>query len=95
MDGRTLQSSPGSGGRAGCDGYKRKKGSKVNVAVDTLDHLLAVLVTPADAQERTQVAEPAKQVQAATQRSVHLAYVDQDYTAKGWRTRRYKGDVEL
>ena len=80
FDGRTLQSSPESGGRAGYDGYKRKKGSKVHVAVDTLGHLLAVLVTPANAQERTQVAELTKQVQAATQRSVHLAYVDQGYT---------------
>ena len=26
FDGRTLQSSPESGGRAGYDGYKRKKG---------------------------------------------------------------------
>ena len=39
-DGRTLQSSPESGVRAGYDGYKRKKGSKVHVAVDTLGHLL-------------------------------------------------------
>ena len=36
LDGRTLQSSPESGGRAGYDGHKRKKGSKVHVAVDTL-----------------------------------------------------------
>lgn len=82
FDGRTMQSSPESGGRAGYDGYKRKKGSKVHVAVDTLGHLLAVLVTPANAQERAQVAELAKQVQTATQRSVHLAYVDQGYTGQ-------------
>ena len=82
FDGRTLQSSPESGGRAGDDGYKRKKGSKVHVAVDTLGHLLAVLVTPASEQERAQVGELAKQVQEATQRSVHLAYVDQGYTGQ-------------
>ena len=82
FDGRTLQSSPESGGRAGDDGHKRKKGSKVHVAVDTLGNLLAVLVTPANAQERAQVGELAKQVQAATQRSVHLAYVDQGYTGE-------------
>jgi hypothetical protein len=28
--------------RAGYDGYKRMKGRKVHMAVDTLDHLLAV-----------------------------------------------------
>ncbi|MBE7158089.1 MAG: IS5 family transposase [Rhodospirillales bacterium] len=80
FDGRTMQSSPESGGRAGYDGHKRKKGSKVHVAVDTLGHLLALLVTPANEQERAQVGELAKQVQAATQRSVELAYVDQGYT---------------
>lgn len=57
LDGRTLQSSPESGGRAGYDGYKRKKGSKVHVAVDTLGNLLAVAVTPANEQERAQVDE--------------------------------------
>jgi transposase len=47
FDARTLQSSPESGERAGYDGHKRRKGSKVPIAVDTLGHLLAVLVTPA------------------------------------------------
>jgi transposase len=52
MDGRTLQSTCESGPRAGYDGYKRKKGSKVHMAVDTLGHLLALRVTPANEQER-------------------------------------------
>ncbi len=52
LDGRTMQSSPESGARAGYDDYKRRKGSKVHMAVDTLGHLLAVLVTPANEQER-------------------------------------------
>ena len=82
MDGRTLQSSPENGGRAGYDGYKRKKGSKVHVAVDTLGNLLAVAVTPANEQERAQVGELAAQVQAATGQSVELAYVDQGYTGE-------------
>ena len=82
MDGRTLQSSPESGGRAGYDGYKRKKGSKVHVAVDTLGHLLALMVTPANEQERAQVGELAAQMQTATDQSVELAYVDQGYTGR-------------
>ena len=82
LDGRTLQSSPESGGRTGCDGYKRKKGSKVHLTVNTLGHLLALLVTPASEQERAQVGELARQVQRATQRRVKLAYVDQGYTGK-------------
>src|SRR3954469_22233063 len=55
FDGRTLQSTPESGTRAGFDGAKRKQGSKVHMAVDTLGHLLALHVTPANEQERAQV----------------------------------------
>jgi transposase len=80
VDSRTLQSSPESGGRAGYDGAKRKKGSKTHVAVDTLGHLLAVLVTPANAQDRAQVADLAQQVQALTGQHVEVAFVDQGYT---------------
>lgn len=60
IDRRTLQSTPESGGRAGYDGGKRKKGSKVQIAVDTLGHLLGLLVTPANEQDRTQVQELAR-----------------------------------
>jgi hypothetical protein len=48
IDSRTLQSTPDSGHRAGHDGAKRRKRSKVHIAVDTLGHLLALHVTPAD-----------------------------------------------
>lgn len=46
IDSRTLQSTSESGGRAGYDGTKRRKGSKVHIAVDTLGHLLALTITP-------------------------------------------------
>ena len=80
LDSRTLQSTPESGARAGYDGAKRRKGSKVHLAVDTLGHLLALRVTPADEQDRDQVGKLAKEVQEVTDRSVELAYVDQGYT---------------
>jgi transposase len=80
LDARTLQSSPESGGRAGYDGHKKRKGSKVHVAVDTLGHLLALVVTPADEQERAQVATLAEAVQDATHEAVEVAFVDQGYT---------------
>lgn len=82
LDSRTLRSTPGSGSRAGYDGAKRRKGSNLHVAVDTLGELLAVKVTPADAQDRAQVAELAEQVQKLTGESVQLAYVDQGYTGE-------------
>ena len=80
LDGRTIQSTPESGSRAGYDGHKRRNGSKTHIAVDTLGHLLALRVTPANASERDQVAALAAEVQAATGQTVTLAYVDQGYT---------------
>jgi len=46
VDSRTLQSTPELGARAGYDGAKRGKASKVHIAVDTLGQLLALTVTP-------------------------------------------------
>ena len=80
LDSRTLRSSPESGHRAGYDGAKRKKGSKIHIAVDTLGHLLAAHVTSATDQDRAQVGVLAKAVQEATGESVDLAFVDQGYT---------------
>lgn len=80
FDGRTVQSTPESGERAGYDGHKRKKGSKIHMAVDTLGLLLAAHVTPANEQERAQVKELAQAVQEVTQNSVQVAFVDQGYT---------------
>ena len=82
FDSRTLQSSPESGGRAGYDGHKRKRGSKTHIAVDTLGHLLALHVTPANEQDRAQVEELAQQVQEVTGQSVEVAFVDQGYTGE-------------
>lgn len=82
LDGRTVQSTPESGAHSGYDGYKRRKGSKVHIAVDTLGHLLAVHVTPANEQERAQVGVLAEAVQAATGENVDLAFVDDGYTGK-------------
>ena len=80
FDGRTLQSTPESGDRAGYDGAKKKKGSKVHAAVDTLGNLLALKITAANEQERAQVAELAEKVQEVTGGTVEIAYVDQGYT---------------
>jgi transposase len=82
FDSRTLQSTPESGGRAGYDGAKRRKGSKAHMAVDTLGHLLALHVTAADEQDRARVKQLAEDVQAATGDSIRLAFVDQGYTGE-------------
>ncbi len=80
MDSRTIQSTPESGARAGFDGHKKRKGSKVHAAVDTLGHLLALVVTPANEQDRAQVGQLAAAVQEAVAEPVKLAFVDQGYT---------------
>ncbi len=82
FDSWTLQSTPESGARAGYDGHKRKKGSKLHAAVDTLGHLLALHVTPADQQDRAQVGELAQAVQEETGQQVEVAFVDQGYTGE-------------
>jgi len=80
MDGRTLQSTPESGARAGYDGAKKKNGTKVHIAVDTMGNLLALKVTAANEQERAQVAELAAKLQEVTGGTVETAFVDQGYT---------------
>lgn len=82
LDSRTMQSSPESGVRAGYDGAKKRRGSKVHVAVDTLGHLLALRVTPANEGDRAQVEALARQVQQVTGHNVQVAYVDAGYTGE-------------
>jgi transposase len=82
FDSATRQSTPESGHRAGYDGYKRRKGSKIHLAVDTLGELLALLVTPANAQDRAQVAALTAAVQEVTGQHVEVGFVDQGYTGE-------------
>jgi transposase len=79
LDARTLRSTTESGNRAGYDGGKKKRG-KVHIAVDTLGHLLALVVTPANDQDRDQVRQLAIKVQEATGKNVTIAFADQGYT---------------
>jgi transposase len=95
LDGRTLQSTPESGSRAGYDGAKKKKGSKVHLAVDTLGNLLALKVTAANEQERAQVGELAKKVQEVTGGTVEIGYVDQGYTGEAAAVQAEKEGIKL
>jgi transposase len=95
LDGRTLQSTPESGDRAGYDGAKKKHGSKVHAAVDTMGSLLALKVTAANEQEREQVAELAAKVQEVTGGTVNVAFVDQGYTGEKAAKQARKNGIEL
>jgi transposase len=50
------------------------------MAVDTLGHLLALHVTPANVDDRAEVGRLAEAIQDATGENVTLAFVDQGYT---------------
>lgn len=95
MDSRTLQSTPESGERAGYDGAKRRKGSKVHLAVDTLGHLLTLHVTAADEQDRAQVDQLAQAVQQVTGDTVEVAFVDQGYTGDNAANQAAKHGIDL
>lgn len=82
LDSRTLRSTPESGPRAGYDGAKRKKGSKLHMAVETFGLLLALHVTPANRDDRVEVGRLAAAIQEVMEESVELAYVDQGYTGE-------------
>jgi transposase len=94
FDSRTLQGSVENGNRGGYDGHKKRKGPKLHLAVDTLGEFLALVVTPANVQDRTQVEELAARVQEATGGTIEVGFVDQGYTgedaiqaAAGWGIR--------
>ena len=95
FDSRTMQSTPESGEHAGYDGHKKRKGSKIHLAVDTLGHLLALHVTPANEQERAQVQILSEKVQEVPGNSVEIAYVDQGYTGENAERAAKQAGIQL
>lgn len=95
FDGRTRQSTPESGHRAGYDGAKKRKGSKAHIAVNTLGHLLSVVITPANEQERAQVGELCQQVQEITGQTIEVGFGDQGYTGKAPEYEAAVHDIDL
>jgi transposase len=85
FDARTLQSTVESGSRASHDGHERREDSKAHIAVDMLGHMLALMVTASDEQERGQVTASARTVQEATGETVEPTYVDRGTRARSRR----------
>ena len=67
---------------SGATSYKRRKATQLHIASDTLGNLLAVHVTLASDQARTQVGVLSANVQVATKKTIKLAYADEGYTGK-------------
>jgi hypothetical protein len=95
VDSRTLQSTPESGVRVGWDGAKRRKGTKIHLAVDTLDHLLALHVTPTNERDRVQVEELVEAVQQERGETVEVAFVDQGHTVEAPRQAAADRGIQL
>jgi transposase len=95
VDSRTLRSSPESGERAGYDGAKRKRGSKLHLAVDTMGHLLALHVTPASADDRAEVGRLLDAAQEAVQGNLEVAFADAGYNGEKAAAAANKQGVEL
>lgn len=95
MDSRTLQSTPESGGRAGYDGGKRRKGSKIHAAVDTMGNVMTLLVTPGNEQDREQVYDLCREVQQVTGDHIDVVIADQGYTGEQPQIDASLNDVEL
>jgi transposase len=95
IDARTLQSTPESGSRAGFDGNKKKNGSKIHIAVDTLGNLLTLIVTPANDQERALVAQLTKQLKEETGENVKKVFADQGYTGEQAQSAAKQNGIEL
>ena len=78
LNGRTLHSSCERGPRTGYGGDKRKRASKVHMAVNTLGHWLAAHVTLVNEQVRAG-SGVGTSGQLVSGQSVKLAFADQGY----------------
>lgn len=63
--------------------------------MDTLGHLLALKVTAAHEQERAQVGDLVKAIQATTGDKVEVAFVDQGYTGQEPATQAAESGIRL
>ncbi len=95
VDACTLRSSPEGGERAGYDGAKRAKGSKLHMAVDTLGNLRALRVTAANVDERVEVGPLTRTVQAVTDNNVEVAFADQGYDGPNAAEAAAADNIEL
>lgn len=58
----------------------KRRVSKVHSVVDTLGHLLRVVVTPANEQDRAQAKQLAVEQKDVTKKSVEICFADQGYS---------------
>ncbi len=67
----------------------------MHIAVDTLGHLLALHVTPANEQDRDQVAHLTRDIQETTGMNIEVAFADQGYTGENAQEQAQDHGVQL
>ena len=95
VDSRTLQSTPESGSRAGYDGGKKKRGTKIHLAVDTLGNVISIIATAADEQDRDQVFDICQKIQEETGGNIDVMIGDQGYTGEQVEIDAALNDIEF
>ncbi len=95
VDSRTLRSTPESGHRAGWDGAKRCKGTKVHMMVDTLGDFITFLASPANEQDRAHIHDACLEAQQVTGANIEVVFADQGYTGKTAASDAAEMGVEL
>lgn len=95
VDSRTLQSAPESGEGASYEGSKRRTGSKVHLAVDTLGNLLTLHVIAADEHDRAQVEQLGQAIQQVAGENFEIAFPDQEYTGQTATVRAARHGIDL
>ena len=82
IDSRFAISTPESGARGAYNGHKAKSGSKVHAVVDTMGHLLTLVVTAGNVDDRKPVYDLCEQVQELTEDNVLTMFADNGYTGE-------------
>jgi transposase len=82
IDSRFAISTPESGARAAYNGHKAKSGSKVHAVVDTMGHLLSLVVSAGNVDDRKPVNDLCEQVQELTGDRVITMFADQGYSGE-------------
>ena len=82
IDSRFAISTPESGARGAYNGHKAKSGSKVHAVVDTMGHLLTLVVTAGNVDDRKPVYDLCEQVQELTGDNVLTMFADNGYTGE-------------
>jgi transposase len=82
IDSRFAISTSESGARAAYNGHKAKSGSKVHAVLDTMGHLLSLVVSAGNVDDRKPVYDLCEQVQTLTGDRVITMFADKGYTGE-------------